>query len=82
MAYWWSLKNNRVEQGSKLGWFHGQRLGPYDTEEQAPRRARRVRGAQQAAGRRRHRLARRQTRRLRPADVSPASLQRGPLPAR
>ena len=32
MAYWWCLKHNRVEQASGKGWFHGQRLGPYDSE--------------------------------------------------
>jgi hypothetical protein len=37
MAYWWCLKHDRVEQASRLGWFHGQRLGPYDSPTAAER---------------------------------------------
>jgi hypothetical protein len=34
MPYWWCVKHGRVESTAK-GWFHGQRLGPFDTEQQA-----------------------------------------------
>lgn len=35
MAYWWCMKHNRVEQASRKGWFHGQRLGPFDSADGA-----------------------------------------------
>lgn len=35
MAFWWCLKHNRVEEAPGKGWFHGQRLGPFDTESEA-----------------------------------------------
>jgi hypothetical protein len=35
MAYWWCLKHNRVEEASGKGWFHGQRLGPFDSPDAA-----------------------------------------------
>jgi hypothetical protein len=37
MAFWWCLKHGRVEEASALGWFHGQRLGPFDSAEAAGR---------------------------------------------
>lgn len=37
MAYWWCLKHKRVERAPRQGWFHGQRLGPFDTESEAAR---------------------------------------------
>ena len=33
MAYWWCLKHSRVEPDK--GCAHAERLGPYDTEEEA-----------------------------------------------
>jgi len=29
------MKHQRVEQASALGWFHGQRLGPYESADAA-----------------------------------------------
>ena len=35
VAYWWCTKHRTVEEGSRRGWFHAGRLGPYATAEQA-----------------------------------------------